>query len=688
MNPRYKFPLLTSLTISILASAQAFAGSNALVDTTNSPHAKMYMVDMEDVHWTGGLWGERFEVLKNSMIPYMWELFQSEEDSHAWANFLVAAGMDDGLDGKHHGPPFNDGDFLKWFEGLANVYAITKDPEIDALMDRIIHVVGKAQREDGYLHTQNIIPERKGDSDATQFQDRYHFETYNMGHLMTAACVHHRVTGKSNMLKLAEKAADYLYNFYESSSPELARNAICPSHYMGVVELYRLTGKEKYRKLSKELIEIRDLVEDGTDHNQDRIPFREMEEAVGHAVRANYLYAGVADVFAESGDTSLFNTLDTIASDVADQKLYITGMTGALYDGASPFGTFEHEEMETVHQAYGHDYQLPNKTAYNESCANIGYALWNWRMLLLTGNSHYADLMEQTLYNGVLPAISLEGTKYFYVNPLQKVEGLPIDLRWSRTRQPNIQYSFCCPPNVVRTIAQVQNYAYTLSPDSLWVHLYNDSKLQTQWQNGDKISLEQTTDYPWDGLVNFRIDNAPDSPFALKLRIPGWVQEGTLNLSVNGESIEKELVPGTYASIVRKWKAGDEISFQMKLEPTLWKANPMVEETRNQVAMKYGPIVYCLESNDIPEDVDILDVALSPTDSDFEYNPQMETIDNANVLSFKMPAIVTNDEPWNSKDLYRPANLKPPRKIDTKWIPYYAWGNRGDHEMTVWIPLR
>ncbi|HEX2100877.1 MAG TPA: beta-L-arabinofuranosidase domain-containing protein, partial [Candidatus Synoicihabitans sp.] len=447
----------------------AARGQRALIDNSASPHAVMHMVDLDAVRWDGGLLGERFEVCRETMIPHMGGIFRDPHESHAWDNFLMAAGLGEGRgDGKPHGPPFNDGDFLKWLEAMAQVYAVTRDPALDAEMDKIISVVAKAQREDGYLHTFKIIPQRRGDAKAKEFEDREHFETYNMGHLMTTACVHHRATGKTNLLDLARKAADYIEHLCQTVPEDLARNAICPSHYMGVVELYRVTREPRYLALAERLIAIRDLVPeaDGSDHNQDRVPFRQMTEAVGHAVRANYLYAGVADVYAESGDSGLLETIRLISDDVAGQKLYVTGMTGALYDGASPDGSTKHGSIKTVHQAYGRDYQLPNLTAYNETCATIGYAMWMWRMLALTGDARYGDLFERSLYNGVLPGISLDGTHYFYVNPLRKLEDFKWPLRWSRTRTPNIKSSFCCPPNVVRVIAQAHNYVYALSPDT------------------------------------------------------------------------------------------------------------------------------------------------------------------------------------------------------------------------------
>ncbi len=679
----------TLLTLLALAAAPAMAGERALVDTSDSPHAKSAMVNLDDVTWNGGFWGERFEVLQENMIPYMWELFQDDHESHAWSNYLLAAGLGQGRDGHFHGPPFNDGDFLKWFEAVAQVYAVTRDPELDQLMDRIIEVVGKAQREDGYLHTKTIIPQRQGNAEAKEFEDREHFETYNMGHLITAACVHHRATGKDNMLKLAIKAADYIDRLCEEKPGELALNAICPSHYMAVIELYRLTGEERYKELGKKLIEIRDLVppEVGSDHNQDRVPFRESEEAAGHAVRANYLYAGVADVVAEHGDPGLLAPLEKIADDVQHHKLAITGMTGALYDGASPDGSTDHPAIKTVHQAYGRDHQLPNLTAYHETCATIGYNLWNWRMLTLTNDARYADLHEQVLFNGVLPGISLEGTHYFYVNPLRKSDDLEDDkFRWSRTRTPNIKSSFCCPPNVLRTIAEVHNYLYTLSEDALWVHLYGASTLETAWQDGAEVKLRQETDYPWSGTIRLVLDKAPAK--TLKLRIPGWSGEAGNSLKVNGEAVETDLAPGTYATLDREWSDGDVIELSIGFEPVLYESNPLVEETRNQVAVKYGPLVYCIESNDLPEGVDIDEVALTPDAFADGYETGRMKVSNTEVTTLSVEALDLGGDDWNRETLYRPVNRAEPDRFELTLVPYYAWGNRGDTEMTVWIPLR
>ncbi|PTY07500.1 ATP-binding protein [Opitutaceae bacterium EW11] len=679
---------LTSIALAVGAflPCSSHAGEKALIDTTRSPAARMYMVDLGDVKWTGGFWGERFDVCRTTMVPHLWEIFQDEKASHAWANFRIAAGLEQG---KFAGPPFNDGDFLKWLEALAQVYAVTRDPELDEQMDRIVAVIVKAQREDGYLHTKTIIPQRQGNGQVKEFADREHFETYNMGHLMTAACIHYRATGKTTLLDAARKAADYIDGLCRTVPGDLARNAICPSHYMGVVELYRTTREPRYLELAKQLIEIRSLVppKEGSDHNQDRVPFRQMTEAVGHAVRANYLYAGAADVYAEDGDKTLLKTIETISDDVAGEKLYITGMTGALYDGASPDGSKDFTSIKTVHQAYGRDYQLPNLTAYNETCATIGYAMWLWRMLELTGDARYADLFEQSLYNGVLPGISLDGRDYFYVNPLRKLADFKWPMRWSRTRQPNIPSSFCCPPNVVRTIAEAQNYAYTLSKDTLWVHLYGASALNTAWIDGGRVRLSQETDYPWKGAVKLTVAEAPERAIAIRLRIPSWVGEGT-TVRVNGQRADGDPKSGSYFELRRTWKSGDVIELNLPFAPSVWEANPLVEETLNQVAVKYGPLVYCVEANDLPDGVRLQDVALTTDSASKPAKLVPETIANARVFSVVLPATALRRPHWESGQLYRPLNAGSPQRFDLKLVPYYAWGNRGDTDMTVWIPLR
>jgi len=693
MNTSSRRLLICILLPAVLAAGALRAGERALVDTVKSPDARMYQPDLGDAHWTGGLWGGRFAICREAMIPTMWTLFQDEDQEGDWTNFLAAAGRDrtfDGrrLDGQHHGPPFSDGDFFKWFEAVAQMYASTHDPQLDALMDRIIPVVAAAQRPDGYLFTEATLAARAGGPAGTEFGDPGHFETYNLGHLMTAACIHYRATGQTALLDVARKAAGYLEHFYEQASPALARSAICPSHYMGLIELYRTTGDAQYLALARRLIELRDQVRGGTDQNQDRIPFNDLTGAVGHAVRANYLFAGVADLVAETGDPARFATLRRVARDVYERKLYITGETGALYDGASPDGSADHAAIDLVAQAYGRDYQLPNLTAYNESCATVGYVLWTWRMLALTGNARYADLVEQSLDNGVLAGVSLDGTRFFYTNPLRKLHDYTWPLRWSRDRQENIPDSFCCPPNLVRTVAEAQDYIYGLSPDALWVNLYGASTLDTAWSDGARIRLRQETDYPWSGAVKLLIEAAPGRPFALRLRIPGWSHPGATTVRVNGEAAAGTPVPGAYFAVTRAWRPGDVVQLDIHFQPELVEANPLVEDTLNQVAVRNGPIVYCLESNDLPPGVRLEDVALPLTPGPDRFTVSRRQIAGADLAVLTGPGLVLPRERTDPQSLYHEIDTAPPRPITLTLIPYFAWDNRGESEMSVWLPVR
>ena len=684
-----RFPrIFVLLAVAVVAGTPAGrAGERALVDTSRSPRAVLYMPDLADVRWRGGLLGERFAVARDTMVPHMGELMRNPATSPAWTNFRIAAGLEQG---RFRGPPFNDGDFLKWLEAAIQIFALTREVALGAEIEATVDVIVRAQREDGYLHTQAIIPQRAGEP-RREFADREHFETYNMGHLMTTAAVHHRVTGRRTLLDAAIKAADYLERLCRDKPAELARNAICPSHYMGVIEIYRITRDPRYLRLAEQLIEIRGLVspDEGSDHNQDRVPFRRMTEAVGHAVRANYLYAGVADVYAENGDGTLLAPLRAIADNIATRKLYVTGMTGALYDGASPDGVphTQHRFIRPVHQAYGRNYQLPNLTAYNETCATIGYAMWLWRMLAVTGEARFADHFEQALYNGVLPGISLEGKHYLYTNALKKLHAFDVPLRWSRARVPNIPVSFCCPPNVVRTIAEAHNYVYALSPDTVWVNLYAASSLDSRWREGARVALRQETDYPWEGRVRFVVEDLPDREVTLKLRVPGWLRRGAFAVSINGEPVAAEFAPGSYAELRRRWRKGDVVQVDLRFRPVLWEANPLVEETLDQVVIRHGPLVYCVESNDLPDGVQLTDLAV-PLREPVAFQLRREVIAGASVGTLTFDAVALASRPWAPGELYREREGAPPRPVTVKAVPYFAWGNRGDSEMTVWLPAR
>ncbi|RVT79857.1 glycoside hydrolase family 127 protein [Flavobacterium sufflavum] len=663
------------LLSAVLFSTVSFAQNKGLVDNSASPYSKLRSVGLQDVNWTNGFWKEQLNVENKETLPFMWDLYHNDEVSHAYANFEIAAGN---RKGTFKGPSFHDGDFYKIFEGMAATYAVTKDKKLDKQMDEAIALFAKVQRKDGYLHTPVLIDERWGTLGPEEVKKQLGFEKYNMGHLMTAACVHYRATGKTNFLNIAKGVADFLYDFYKKASPELARNAICPSHYMGIVEMYRTTKNPKYLELANNLIDIRGTTADGTDDNQDRIPFRQQTTAMGHAVRANYLYAGVADLYAETGEKKLLDNLESIWDDVAYRKMYITGACGALYDGVSPDGTsYDPTVVQKIHQAYGRPFQLPNATAHTETCANIGNVLWNWRMLQLTADAKYADVLELALYNSVLSGMNLEGNKFCYNNPLTVTVDLPFEQRWSNEREGYIALSNCCAPNVTRTVAEVSNYAYSLAKEGLYVNLYGSSSLNTKTEEGAEIQLHQQTNYPWDGEISINIDKAPKGDYALFLRIPGWSNGATV--LVNGQKIENNPVSGTYLKIVRKWKKGDVISLNIPMPVELMEANPLVEETKNQVAVKRGPLVYCLESDGISKATSINDVVLN-VNSDFKIEPIQKN--NRSLIAITAEGFLDSNS-WNKK-LYQPLN-KGKEQIFLRLVPYFSWGNGNSKEMSVWF---
>ena len=687
--------LIFSTAALLAVSTMAMAQKNGITDTGKSKFAVVSSTPVSAVKWTDGFWGERFGVFSGTSVQSMWKTWKSDK-GYGWNNFLIAAGE---KKGKRHGPPFHDGDMYKWLEALTAVYAVNKDPEVGKIMDRFIELIQKSQRADGYLHTPVIIAEMNKQATAKEeakenatigtkvgtgkdgaFGNRLNFETYNLGHLITAGIMHKRATGKTTLFNCAVKAADFLYDFYKRASDELARNAICPSHYMAIAEMYRETGNPKYLELSEKLIDIRGKVENGTDDNQDRVPFRQQYKAMGHSVRANYLYAGVADLYLESGEEQLKKNLDSIWEDIVTRKMYITGACGALYDGTSPDGTdYTPDNIQKVHQSYGRPYQLPHSTAHNETCANIGNLFFNWRMFTATGEAKYTDIVENCLYNSILSGISLDGKKYFYTNPLRISKDLPYTLRWPKERTEYIS-CFCCPPNTLRTLCEAQDYAYSIEKGGVYVNLYGGNTLNTNIEGIGEITLTQKTDYPWDGAVNISVDKLKGKKqFEIKLRVPDWCTEGA-KITVNGEEQKIEAKAGTYATVNRTWKKGDVVSINMPMRTRIVEANPLVEESRGQVAVQRGPIVYCLESNDLGG-LSIDDIAI-PLDAKF--TPVDMTIDGSRIKALEGEVINRSEASWKGQ-LYREATAKK-QMVKVRLIPYYAWGNRGKSEMTVWMP--
>ena len=676
--------------------------AQGLTDMSHSQQAKVHNLPMGATQWTGGFWADRFNVLSTTGIWSMWDTWNTpyetldengKHGSHGFRNFEVAAGT---VKGKHHGPPFHDGDFYKWLEACASVYAVTKDPKIDALMDKVIEQIALAQRADGYIHTPVVISERlKGiDSHALTenaagieigkdqkhaFASRLNFETYNLGHLMTAGIIHKRATGKTTLFDCGKKAADFLYNFLTRDAAELSRNAICPSHYMGAAEMYRETGDQKYLTLAEGLIAIRDSVTNGEDHNQDRHKFRDQYEAMGHAVRANYLYAGVADLYAETGEEQLMKNLGAIWNDIIQHKIYIMGGCGALYDGVSPDGTtYNQPSIQQIHQAYGRQFQLPQEYAHNEICAQIGMMLFSWRMFQTTGDPKYIDNIENELYNGILSGVSLDGKDYFYTEALRRTKEYPYVLRWPKHRQRYIS-CFCCPPNTLRTLCEAQEYAYSLtgtsaSGQTLYVNLYGQNTLKTK-----DLEVEQITNYPWDGKITLTVKKAKNLSTVI-LHIPNWCNQYTV--FVNGDAY-----PVNDASAVvinRKWKKGDVITLNLNMRPRLVEANPLVEEAKNQVAVMRGPIVYCLESQDIEGNRNINDISI-PADIQLKEVPM--TINGHTFTALEGEALAQDGKQWNNETLYREISDKPVRKTCIRLIPYYAWDNRGIQDMSLWLNL-
>ena len=669
-------------SLSCMVALTIQAQSSGLVDMSHSRYAKVVNTPVGAVRWTGGFWGNRFQVLSTAGIWDMWNTWNNPDVSHGFRNFEVAAGT---VKGVHHGPPFHDGDMYKWLEACAAVYAVTKDPKLDALMDQFIQQVALAQRADGYIHTPVVISERNAGVDShagdntnigieigkdhkKAFASRLNFETYNLGHLMTAGIIHKRVTGKTTLFNCGKKAADFLYCFLTDDAAELSRNAICPSHYMGAAEMYRETGDPKYFELAKGLIAIRDSVKNGEDHNQDRKPFRQQYEAMGHAVRANYLYAGVADLYAETGEEQLMKNLSAIWDDIVNHKIYIMGGCGALYDGVSPDGTtYKQPTIQQIHQAYGRQFQLPQESAHNEICAQIGMMLFSWRMFQSTGEAKYIDNIENELYNGILSGISLDGKDFFYTEALRRTADFPYTMRWPKHRQRYIS-CFCCPPNTLRTLCEAQEYAYSLSGDTLYVNLYGQNVLKTK-----DLQIEQVTDYPWDGKITLTVKKAKRLA-AIKLHLPNWADKYTV--TVNG-------VPAAL-NIARKFKKGDVVEVNFEMRPRLIEANPLVEEAKNQVAVMRGPVVYCLEGQDVANGLRINDIAI-PTDIRFNEVP-ME-IAGHRFVALEGDALALNSEKWNNETLYREVGRKSDRKVRVRLIPYYAWDNRGIQDMSLWLNL-
>jgi hypothetical protein len=665
-------PTIICLFAGCVLAGSLAARNRGVIDTSESPHAKLRSFDLEAVTWSRGFWADRFNLVRDAGLPRMWEVMQDARNSANVVNLRIAAGL---AQGKYNGNDWSDGDVYKAIETMATVWQRTRDPKLERLMDDAIALVAKVQTPEGYIgsHTQLGVKKRWG---SLQFH-----ELYNMGHLITAACVHHRITGKDNFLNVAKKTADYLYTVFQPRPRELAHFCFNPSQIMAVVELYRVTREPKYLELGGIFVDMRGSQPGGTDVNQTHVPLREETEAVGHSVVGPYLWAGAADVYAETGEKALLAALERIWNDAVYRKMYVTGGIAALHFGVS-------FRRDRVHEAFGLEYELPNRTAYNETCASLAHAMWGWRMLGVTANARYADVVEQVLYNAALAGWGADGKSYCYTNPLRRFGKedrlLSQDSleRWQATFDPGAPHCYCCPPNMTRTVAQFAGWAYSWSKQSLWVNFYGANTLKTALPDGTRLDLKQETDYPWDGKIRITLNQAVGGDFALMLRIPVWAPNATL--AVNGKPAGVALRPQSYAEIRRRWAAGDKVELDLGMKAQLIEGHPKLEEARNQVAVTRGPVVYCLESPDLPPDVRIEEVAM-PAGARLTPRYDAKLLNGVTVLEGEGRRIRAGN--WSGLLLYRPLGSSPAEPIKLRLIPYFAWGNRGIPYMTVWLPL-
>lgn len=631
---------------------------------------------MAAARWTGGFGGARVDMIRTATLDAIEAAMRCPTNGALLANFELVGVQD----GRHQGNNWSDGDVYKWIEVMARIYALAADPALDRKMDEWIERIARTQADDGYISTQTQF-----DPEKQRWGRRSYHELYNMGHLLTAAAAHHRATGKASLLEVARKCADYLYRTFQPRPRELAHFGWNPSNIMGLVDLYRVTGDPRLVELAGIFVSMRgserwlrasmwsDTTAGGDPHpgdqTQDRVPLGKESEAVGHAVTGAYLYCGAADVVAETGATALRDALIRIWDDISGRKMYVTGGTGAARHGLSIRG-------DRVHEAYGAAFDLPRGIAYNETCANIAHAMFSHRLLALTGDARYADVMETVLYNSLLSAISLDGRRFFYTNPLERRAGLPL-LSHDAAERWAAWPCFCCPPSIARTIAGLGEWAWSVSDDAVWAHLFGDAEFNGAVAAGP-VRLTQRSDYPWAGRAEVRVEAAAAVPFEIRIRVPAWAAGASL--TVNGAAIEPAPAAGPYAVLRRAWAAGDTIALDLPMARVL-ECRPEVEHNRGVVADAFGPLVYCVGSADLPDGVKIDDLVL-PVNAAWTVRREPALLGGVTVLECEARALPPSER---ADDLYRPARSGGgPFRL--RMVPYYAWCNRGPGDMSVWLP--
>lgn len=617
-------------------------------------------VPFTDVHVSDEFWAPRIEINRTVSIP---TAFDQCERTGRIENFVRAAEVLRGGNLKDRRPPgfpFDDTDPYKVIEGASYALSVHPDPKLEAYVESLIQKIGAAQEPDGYLYTTRTIdpqhPHEWAGNERWVKEEVLSHELYNAGHLYEAAYAHYQATARRTLLDIALKNADLLVRVFGPG-----KRKIYPGHQiveMGLVKLYRITGKQEYLDLAKFMLDSRG---GGTPYNQADVAVIDQKEAEGHAVRATYMYSGMADVAAMTGDKAYLHALDRIWENVVNRKMYITGGIGALGKG----------------EAFGADYELPNMTAYNETCAAVGSAYWNHRMFLLHGDAKYMDVFERTLYNGLISGVSLDGKTYFYPNPLES--------NGQHQRSPWFGVA-CCPGNITRFMPSIPGYVYAGQNDTLYVNLFMSSTAKIALGNGLKMQVTQSTGYPWTGDIKVNIDPEQAGTFTVKVRIPGWTRneavpgdlysfidtsDAPVKIRVNGQEQPAPLQDG-YAAIHREWRKGDSIDLSLPMPVRRVRANPKVSATLQRVALQRGPIVYAAEWTDSP-DRHVRNILLREDQPlKAEWKPKL--LKGVTVIEGKATAYRYNAE----------HKLQRSESSFTA-IPYYAWSNRGPGQMEVWI---
>lgn len=626
------------------------------------PKAPIQQVSFTQVQMNDQFWAPRIETNRTVSIP---SAFNECEKNGRFDNFALAAGL---IKGEHKGDfPFDDTDPYKIIEGASYSLAAKYDKKLDQYLDSVIHLISAAQESDGYLTTcvTNKCTRLEGWWGKARWEKINSHELYNSGHLYEAAVAHFQSTGKRTLLNVAIKNADLVCKVFGPNEGQIHRPSGHPIIEMGLAKLFKATGDKKYLTMAKYFVEETGCGTDGhrlNEYSQDHMPILKQDEIKGHAVRAGYLYSGVADVAALTGDTAYFHAITRIWENMAAKKLYITGGIGSRAQG----------------EGFGPDYELHNHTAYCETCAAISNVYWNQRMFLATGDSKYIDILERALYNGVISGVSLSGDKFFYDNPLESM-GQHDRQAWFGCA--------CCPGNITRFIASVPGYMYAVQENSLFVNLYSQSVSNIEIQK-NKVELKQTSEYPWDGKVMLTVTPTKAKKFSLKLRIPGWAENSPVptdlytyaektnepvQVLVNGKAIKSTKEKG-YITIKRLWKKGDRVEFQFPMPVRRVKANDNVVDDRGKMAIERGPILYCLEAVD-QADKHVFNKYI-PENAPLNYEFRKDLLNGVMVLK------------GTAQQIEKEGDAVVQKEVPFTAIPYSTWNNRGANEMAVWMPVK